>query len=102
MSKVRINRSERIIYRGEIDNVPEYLLAELANETYCGSISERAGYVSRKNEIIICMYSGRYGDGYSILYPSYTSSRYCVVQYQLFKNNRRWDMDKIQEYYTYE
>lgn len=36
MSKVRINRSERIIYRGEIDNIPEYLLSELANETCDG------------------------------------------------------------------
>lgn len=101
MSKVRINRSEAILYRGSVDRIPEYLLEELANETCCGAISERPGYV-RRDEIIICMYSGRYGDGYSILYPSYASSRYCVVQYKLFKGNCRWNMRKKQKYYTYE
>lgn len=39
------------------------------------------GYVSRKTDSIVLPYKGRYGEGYKVLQPSFTSTQYCYVTY---------------------
>lgn len=43
------------------------------------------GYVSVKN-MHICYYKGRYGEGYAIFTHSYSTSKYCVVEYFIKEN----------------
>lgn len=43
----------------------------------------RVGYVSRKLECIIEDYSGKFGKGFKVSYPSYRSTRFITVQYYI-------------------
>lgn len=84
MSKVRINPTEEIIYRGSMTEVPEELMKNIIRCNFVIT-SKRAGYLRRRvndgyYEVIICKYDGRYGRGYTSLYPS-TSKRYVWVNY---------------------
>lgn len=84
MSKVRINPTEEIIYRGSMSEVPEELMKNIIRCNFVIT-SKRAGYLRRRlnegyYEVIICKYGGRYGRGYTCLYPS-NSKRHVWVNY---------------------
>lgn len=39
------------------------------------------GYISRKWDAGICEYSGRFGDGYLLVYPRWDTTNYVYVEY---------------------
>ena len=43
--------------------------------------SKRIGYISRKTKGYLVPYKGKYGTGYMVIMPSYTSNKYCKVEY---------------------
>lgn len=84
MSKVRINPTEEVIYRGSLTEIPVELVENINCCIYVET-SKRAGYLRRRvndnyYEVIICKYNGRYGRGYTCLYPA-DSKRHVWVNY---------------------
>lgn len=43
------------------------------------------GYVSRKSSGVVQDYAGRFGSGYKLLSPAFSSTRYCLATYYIFK-----------------
>lgn len=43
--------------------------------------AEMRGYISRKWEAGICEYSGRFGDGYLLVFPRFDTTNYVHVEY---------------------
>lgn len=41
----------------------------------------KRGYISRKWEAGICEYSGRFGEGYLLVYPRWDTTNYVYVEY---------------------
>lgn len=43
--------------------------------------ASKRGYISRKWDAGICEYSGRFGDGYLLVYPRWDTTNYVYVEY---------------------
>lgn len=60
--------------------------ADLENLVIAGVLrrlhtSKKSGYVSRKSSGVVTGYRGAFGEGYTLLEPDFTATRFCWVTY---------------------